>query len=139
MNTQSPIIQLAALVLISIISVVVAFNMKKHATTPKHRLALVAPLVLVVAIPTALLSIAIDPRITMFIIMCALSLMGLIWILTPTESSELYSRLRNDGGVWRWVINETPKKESFMIRGWFLFLIGLGGFVMLLTLLVQSA
>lgn len=139
MNNTAPTTELLTLVVIAVVTSIVALAMKKHATTPKHKLALVAPLVLVAAMPVVLLSISVDPRIAVLTLMGAITLMGLIWILTPVESSDLYSRLRNDGGVWRWIINETPKKESFVLRGWLLLLIGLGGFAMLLIQLSQSA
>lgn len=53
-----------------------------------------------------------------------LILLGIIQLLFAKDAQELYEFLRNKGGAWRWLVPALPKRESYLMRGIMLILIG---------------
>lgn len=110
-----------------VLVIVTALYMRQFATSPKHKVALIAPVLLIIALPLALLIMMLtgDGRYAALIVVGAIASMGLVFATTARESAELYASLRARGGIWRWIINETPKRESFLLKGWIAAVIGL--------------
>jgi hypothetical protein len=120
------LIKVVAFILVAALTITIALYMRPFATTLKHKIAILAPILLVMGVSVALLMMLLggDGRYAAFIVVSALSIMGVIFIVTANESAELYSSLRTKGGIWKWIVNEVPKRESFLFRGWALTIIG---------------
>lgn len=67
-----------------------------------------------------------------------LILLGIIQLLFAKDAEKLYEFLRNKGGVWRWLVPALPKRESYLINGITLILIGTVFTLFVIYLIFQS-
>lgn len=131
-------IKLIVFVIFGISMIVIALAARSFATTPKRRLAVLAPLLLVIALPITLsFAIANLGQYAVISLMITFLALGILFATTAQESADLHAYLRAKGGVWRWLIMEVPKRESFLLRGWMMAGAGLLGLAYFGYLLVR--